>query len=81
MKDLRAQVVLASVPLEKEKDLGRNRCILRINKWLCGWHCRRCFDFCDTVHSQKMTDGIHLTKWVKTVFVSRLDNMVKRALN
>ncbi|XP_073175776.1 uncharacterized protein [Lepidochelys kempii] len=68
------------------KGLGRDHQIVEVNEWLRKWCRREGFGFFD--HGMVFQeggvlgrDGLHLTKRGKSIFASRLANLVRRALN
>ena len=85
-KSIGAQVIFSSILPVRGKGVARNRHIMQINFWLCGWCCREGFGFYDNGtffndYSLLGRDGIHLSRRGKGIFGSRLPNLVRRALN
>ncbi|CAM2113005.1 unnamed protein product [Caretta caretta] len=86
IKELEAQVVFSSILPVEGKGLGRDRRIVEVNEWLRRWCRREGFGFFDhgmVFHEGGVLgrDGLHLTKRGKSIFASRLANLVRRALN
>ncbi|XP_074806320.1 uncharacterized protein LOC141986053 [Natator depressus] len=86
IKEFEAQVVFSSILSVEGKGLGRDRRIVEVNKWLRSWCRREGFGFFD--HRMVFQEGgvlgrgeLHLTKRRKSIFASRLANLVRRALN
>nr|XP_048718317.1 uncharacterized protein LOC125641845 [Caretta caretta] len=86
IKEFEAQVVFSSILPMEGKGLGRDRRIMEVNEWLHKWCWREGFGFFD--HGMVFQeggvlgrDGLHLTKRGKSIFASRLANLVRRALN
>ncbi|XP_043402448.1 uncharacterized protein LOC122465802 [Chelonia mydas] len=86
IKELEAQVVFSSILPVEGKGLGRDRRIVEVNEWLRRWCQREGFGFFD--HGMVFHEGgvlgrdrLHLTKRGKSIFASRLANLVRRALN
>nr|XP_048709947.1 uncharacterized protein LOC125638352 isoform X2 [Caretta caretta] len=85
IKELEVQVVFSSILPVEGKGLGRERRIVEVNEWLRRWCRREGFGFFDhgMVFQEGVLgrDGLHLTKRGKSIFASRLANLVRRALN
>ncbi|CAM5160534.1 unnamed protein product [Natator depressus] len=86
IKEFEAQVVFSSILPVEGKGLGRDRRIVEVNEWLRRWCQREGFGFFDhgIVFQEGGVlgrDGLHLTKRGKSIFASRLANLVRRALN
>ncbi|XP_074982281.1 uncharacterized protein LOC142071374 [Caretta caretta] len=86
IKELEAQVVFSSILPVEGKGLGRDCRIVEVNEWLRRWCRREGFGFFDhgmVFHEGGVLgrDGLHLTKRGKSIFASRLANLVRRALN
>nr|XP_048673056.1 uncharacterized protein LOC125620874 isoform X1 [Caretta caretta] len=86
IKEFEAQVVFSSILPGEGKGLGRDRRIVEVNEWLHRWCRREGFGFFDhgmVFHEGGVLgrDGLHLTKRGKSIFASRLANLVRRALN
>ncbi|XP_074975977.1 uncharacterized protein LOC142069262 [Caretta caretta] len=86
IKEFEAQVVFSSILPVEGKGLGRDRRIMKVREWLHRWCRREGFGFFDhgTVFQEGGVlgrDGLHLTKRGKSIFASRLANLVRRALN
>ncbi|CAM5113691.1 unnamed protein product [Natator depressus] len=86
IKEFEAQVVFSSILPMEGKGQGRDRRIVEVNEWLRRWCRREGFGFFDhgmVFHEGGVLgrDGLHLTKRGKSIFVSRLANLVRRALN
>lgn len=80
------QVVFSSMLPVRRKGSGRSGLIQWVKTWLYG--CCHRQDFVSYGHGTLFEergllskDGIHLTKWGKSVFANRLANRVRRALN
>ncbi|XP_065410850.1 uncharacterized protein LOC135973127 isoform X2 [Chrysemys picta bellii] len=86
IKEFEAQVVFSSILPVQGKGRGRDRRIVEVNEWLRRWCRREGFGFFDhgMVFQEEGVlgrDGLHLTKRGKSIFASRLANLVRRALN
>ncbi|KAG6933402.1 hypothetical protein G0U57_019236 [Chelydra serpentina] len=86
IKAFEAQVVFSSILPVAGKGRGRDRRIVEVNEWLRRWCRREGFGFFDhgMVFQEEGVlgrDGLHLTKRGKSIFGSRLANLVRRALN
>ena len=85
-KSIGAQVIFSSILPVRGKGAARNRPIMQINFWLCGWCRREGFGSYDNRtffddYSLLGRDGIHLSRRGKGIFGSRLANLVRWALN
>ncbi|CAM5108087.1 unnamed protein product [Natator depressus] len=86
IKEFEAQVVFSSILPVEGKGQGRDRRIVEVNEWLRRWCRREGFGFFDhgmVFHEGGVLgrDGLHLTKRGKSIFASRMANLVRRALN
>ncbi|XP_073193149.1 uncharacterized protein [Lepidochelys kempii] len=86
IKELEAQAVFSSILPVEGKGRDRDRRIVEVNEWLRRWCRREGFGFFDhgmVFHEGGVLgrDGLHLTKRGKSIFASRLANLVRRALN
>ncbi|XP_065436072.1 uncharacterized protein LOC135979801 [Chrysemys picta bellii] len=86
IKEFEAQVVFSSILPVQGKGRGRDRRIVEVNEWLRRWCRREGFGFFNhgMVFQEEGVlgrDGLHLTKRGKSIFASRLANLVRRALN
>ncbi|CAM4641847.1 unnamed protein product [Lepidochelys olivacea] len=86
IKEFEAQVVFSSILPVEGKGPSRDRRIVEVNEWLHRWCRREGFGFFD--HGMAFQeggvlgrDGLHLMKRGKSIFASRLANLVRRALN
>uniref|UniRef100_A0A8C8RI01 C2H2-type domain-containing protein n=1 Tax=Pelusios castaneus TaxID=367368 RepID=A0A8C8RI01_9SAUR len=86
VKEFGAQVVFSSILPVKGRGPSRDRCILEVNAWLRRWCYQEGFGFLD--HGMLFQeegllgrDGLHLSRKGKSIFGSRLANLVRRALN
>ena len=85
VKGVGTQVVFSSILPVRRKGSGRSGLIQWVKTWLCGWCHRQGFGSYghETLFEERgllSKDGIHLTKWGKSVFANRLANQVRRAL-
>jgi len=85
-KSFGAHVIISSILPVGGRGSTRNRCIMSINSWLCGWcHCES-FGFCDNRtfcndYNLLESDGTHLSRRGEGIFGNRLASLVWRALN
>jgi len=86
MKGTGAQAIFYSVLLVRDKGANRRTLIGQVNKWLQNWCCWQGSGFCD--HRNLLADqlllgrdGIHVTKWGKAVFHTRMDDLIRSPLN
>jgi len=85
-KSIAAQVLFSSILPVTGKDIARNRHIMQINFWLGGWYHHGGFGFYDSGtffddYSLLGRNGIPLSIRGRGIFVSRLANFVRQALN
>lgn len=81
-----AQVILSSILPVRGKRAIRNRFILQINFWLCGWCHHECFGPYDhrkffNCYSLSGKNGNHLSRRGKEIFGSRVATFMRWALN
>lgn len=86
VKNIAAQVIFSSILTVRGRSAARNRRILQINYWFCGWCRREGFGFYDNGTffddgSLLGRHGIHLSRRGKGILGSRLSNLVRQALN
>ncbi|GAB0205522.1 hypothetical protein GRJ2_003017800 [Grus japonensis] len=81
-KNIGAQVLFSSILPVGGKGAARNRSIMHINSWLCGWCRHKGFGFYNNRtffddYNLLGRDGIHLSGRGKAIFGSRLANLVR----
>ena len=86
MKNSGAQVVFSSVLQVRGMERERADRIKKINKWLWEWCNERGFGYLSngtTLEKYGLLgeDGVHLSDKEKTIFGSKLSNLIRRALN
>ena len=86
VKNTGVQVIFSSVLPVGGKMEARNRCIMHIHFWLCGWCWCEGFGFYDNGtfcedYNLSGRDGVHLSRTGRAVFGSRPANLVRQASN
>jgi len=85
VKNPSAQVIFSSILLVGEKRKARNRRVIHINSWLCGWYQLKDFGLYENRTPSEDydllgRDGIHPPRRGRAIFSSRLASQVKQAL-
>lgn len=70
-----AQVIFSFILLVRKKSAARNRCIMQISYWLCGWCLQEVFGFYEngeffSDYTLLKRDGIHLSRRDKGIFAA-----------